>query len=96
MAAVAKAALNKVVSFDIFEGNILDGENIMTDNLTQEEKEEVYVLVNELESVNSHELMDFATQENAAKETLRHKAVTAVELDHLANKNSAEQTQYQT
>ena len=68
----------------------------MTANLTQEEKEEMYVLVNELEGVNSRELIDFTSQQDAASEPPRHKAINTQELDRLAHKNCAEQTHYQT
>ena len=98
MASAQGSASEQVVSFDIFEGDILDSSTILTENLTQEEKEEMYVLVNELEAVNSRELIDFATQQNAttAETHPHHKLVTSDELDHLAGINSAEQTKYQT
>ena len=52
-------------------------------------------IVSELESVNSREVIDFATQQDTILPQ-RHKEVTDLELDRLASKNNAESTVYQT
>ena len=62
---------------------------------TSEEREEICRVVDELESVNSRELIDFTSQENATANP-RHKLVSPAELDRLANKNSSDNTLYQT
>ena len=81
-----------LITFDIFEGDLLNQDDVFTGNLTQEEQEEIKTIVSEIASVNSHELIDFATQEVAQ----RHKQVTPHELDRLASKNNADSTVYQT
>ena len=86
-------------TFNICDGQIFDSDAILTETLTQDEKEEMLTIVQGLEGINSRELIDFTSQEftipgNAANQ--RHKQVTSEELDRLANKNSAENTQYQT
>ena len=82
----------EVIFFEIFDGNILDREENLTEQLTQEEREEIMNIVESLPSVNSHELLDFATP----VKVLCHKSVNADELDRLACKNNAESTGYQT
>ena len=53
--------------------------------------------VNELESVNSREVIDFVSQEYSCEaETVRHKVITSEEFDRLARKNSTQSTNYQT
>ena len=65
MVSVAEDALEPTVTFDIIEGNILDSSNIFTEELTQDEKQEMYDIVTELDHVNSREVIDFTSQENA-------------------------------
>ena len=48
----------EVISFDIFDGTILSDDNSVTQKLTQDEREEICRLVNEMEGVNSAELVD--------------------------------------
>ena len=60
--------------------------------MSYDEKEEIAMVLSQLESVNSKELMDFATQETGG----RHLTVSKSELDRLASKNNAEMTNYQT
>ena len=55
----------EVISFDIFDGTILSDNNSVTEKLTQDEREEICRLVNEMEGVNSAELVDFTSQEFA-------------------------------
>ena len=60
--------------------------------MTQEEEEEVQNVVSLLDSVNSKELIDFATQQTEH----RHRSISEAELDPLAGKNNAQTTVYQT
>ena len=86
-----------VIALDFFDGTLPDNATILMENLTQEEKEEMVQIVQQLDSVNSWEVINFASQEDAALAAVsRHKSVSAEELDHLASKNSTESTHYQT
>ena len=60
--------------------------------MSYDEKEEIAIVLSQLESVNSKELMDFATQETGG----RHLTVSKSEPDRLASKNNAETTNYTT
>ena len=84
--------------FNITDSEILDSTNIFTENLTQEEKQEMYAIGSTMEHANSCELMGFISQENAlsGESHPHHKVVTEKELDRLADNNSVEQTIYQT
>ena len=95
MATVVESASEDVVSLDIFDESILSDGTILDEKLTKEEEAEMYNIVEQLESVNSKELIDFTSQEFAAIPP-RHKPVSSDELDRLAGKNSAESTSYQT
>ena len=99
MASNAEEASASVIWFDIIDSAVIDSDKILSETLTEEEIEEMYAIVNQLEGVNSHELIDFTLQENApptAAAPPHHKVLTEKELDRLADNNSAEQTNYQT
>ena len=86
-------ANDEVITFDLFDENRLNSDNILDDKLTEDEKQEMYAIVEELEGVNSKELVVFTRQEFTTKNP-RHKIITSMESDHLAGKNSAESTHY--
>ena len=98
MAEMANSVLEHVITFNISNDSLIEDSNILTENLTTDEQQEIHNIVTALEGVNSRELIDFTLQEPtaAAIANPRHKAVTSEELDRLASKNSAENTQYQT
>ena len=84
--------VSEVISFDIFSDETATNDIDIVDTLTQEEAEEIANVVSVLDNVNSWELINFCSQEN----TLCHKGISDCELDHLAGKNSAITTIYQT
>ena len=99
MVSNAEEASAAVICFDIIDSAVIDSDKILSETLTEEEKEEMYAIVSQLEGVNSRELIDFTSQENAPPATAappRHKVLTEKELDCLADNNSAQQTKYQT
>ena len=92
MASGENSGSQHMIAFDLFANNDESCDNILDGKLTQEEAEEITAIVEQLESVNSRELIDFCTP----PEEHRHKQITADELDRLAAKNNAESTIYQT
>ena len=98
MVSTAGEASDPFVCFDIVDGTIIDNENILTETLTEEEKEEMYAIVKEFDHVNSRELIDFTLQETppTAAAPPHHKVVRSEELDRLTDNNTTEQTKYQT
>ena len=95
MAAEAEQASADVISLDILEGVDIDSADILPQEITHDQAEQVFRVIDEFEGVNSRELIDFSTQEEQLLPQ-RHKQVTDSELDRLASKNSAESTAYQT
>ena len=76
---------------------MLETNQTFIDHLTQEEKEEICRVVEELESTNSREIIDFTDSQDAPLNIHPwHKLVTNDELDRLAANNSSENTLYQT
>ena len=96
MATVAPDATEDAITFDLIEDNVFDGDIILDGNITEGEKEEMYAIVDQIDGVNSRELIDFTSQEFAPHTKHRHKTVGEDELDRLGGKNMAENTQYQT
>ena len=92
MSAQQQDAFSDVITFDIFDDSDIENNQINVRNLTQEEQEDIANVVSLMDAVNSKELIDFSSQENA----LRHKPINPVELDRLAGKNNAITTNYQT
>ena len=82
MAEHSTSPVEPVIMFDIFNENDFENNEFIADNMTKEEEEEVANVVSLLDSVNSKELVDFATQQTEH----RHRSVTEAELDHLASK----------
>ena len=90
-------AADSIITFDIFHDSVLNETNDLSDKLTQEEKEEIYRVVEQMEGVNSREVIDFIDDDTTiAAMPTRHKVITSEELDRLASKNSADSTAYQT
>ena len=72
-------------TYDLINGTFInEGQEIM-DNLTAEEKEEVEQVLHLIRKTHSPD-----------GEANRHKPIDSAELNHLACKNSAESTSYQT
>ena len=92
MSDIQTPGFSEVITFNIYDESDMENSNIIVDNLTQEEREEIANVVSLIDSVNSRELMDFSTQENPT----RHKPVSSEELNRLAGKNNAITTKYQT
>ena len=61
-----------VITFDIFDGNMNNGDTIFTETLTEEEQNEMRSIVQEFKGVNSEELIAFTSQEFALGQP-RHK-----------------------
>ena len=85
MSAQQQDAFSDVITFDIFDDSDIENNQITIRHLTQEEQDDIANVVSLMDSVNSKELMDFSSQDNA----VQHKPVNPVELDHLAGKNNA-------
>ena len=83
------------VTFDILNGIILEADETILDNLTEDEQLEVTNVIKLLDSAKEDSLNDFETDANTTSAT-RHKNVCNDELDRLASKNSALATTYQT
>ena len=99
MAAMAEIDADETIILDICDSESIKENYLFTDNLTQDEKEEICNIVQQIDGVNSRELIDFTSQEFTIPGKLanpHHKSVSTAELDCLANKNSTENTQYQT
>ena len=95
MACGADGDFLDTIDIDLFEGDIIETENILTGNISDEQRDQLLKLVDQIDGSTSKEVIDFATQEEA-KLPSRHKSVTDEELDRLASKNSFEATVYQT
>ena len=97
MLAAAKMAeaASDLVTFDIFDGIVLDPDDTMLESLTDEEHLEVTNIVTFLESAQEDSLQHFEIDQNTTSAT-RHENVCNEELDRLASKNSALATTYQT
>ena len=63
----APGVSEQVVHFDIYDESIFSGNNVLTENLTQDEREEIYRVVGEIEGANSREIIDFTSQEFTLK-----------------------------
>ena len=96
MASMAEDANEQAVTFDILDNSVLSVDIIIDGDITEAEKEEMYAIVEQIDGVNSRELIDFTSQEFAPPAKPCHKVVTENELDWLAGKNMAENTLYQT
>ena len=92
---MAEVANDDVITFDLYDDTELPNAVILDSNLTQEEQGEMIAIVEQIDGVNSWELIDFTSQEYAALAKPRHKVVTNEELDRLASKNMADNTLYQ-
>ena len=88
---MADAPQEVIVTFDILEDTIMDGDNILS-NLSEAEQQEVEKVVTLLECAETDSLKQFENDTNL----LPHKPVDSTELDRLANKNNAVSTSYQT
>ena len=96
MASMADGASEETITFELLDSSVLDGEIILGEDITEAKKQEMFAIVDQIDGVNSQELIDFTSQEFAQPTKPRHKTITEQELDHLAGKNMAENTQYQT
>ena len=83
------------VTFDIFDGIILEGDQTILDNLKEDEQLEVTNVRSLLDSAKEDSMNDFETDANTTSDS-NHKIVCNDELDRLASKNSALATTYQT
>ena len=92
MAEQHQTQFSDVITFNIFGDEDTNQSTIFTENLTQDEREEIATVVLMIEGANSQELINFTVPEN----NVGHKSVSESELDRLAGKNSAVTTQYQT
>ena len=92
MADLSTSPVEQPIFFDLLD--VADPENMtfFAEKMSEEEEEEVAIVISQLEGVNSKELIDFATQETEH----RHLVVDESELDRLASKNNAQTTNYQT
>ena len=91
MEKMAQASTSQM-TFDLINGYILDNSESFLDNLTTDEQTELDSVVTLLESAKEDSVEQFEPDEN----TNCHKEVNDSELDHLASKNSAQSTTYQT
>ena len=89
---MAEAGNDAVISFDIFDGSILDSTHNFVDDLTEDEQKEMENIVTLLESVPENSLDDF----EPVQMSNRDKQVNDYKLDRLAGKNSAQSTTYLT
>ena len=96
MASMVEAVNDDVITFDLYDDTKLPNAVILDSNLTQEEQDEMIAIVEQIDGVNSRELINFTSQEYTAPAKPRHKAVTNEELDRLASKNMADNTLFQT
>ena len=83
------------ITFDLLEDIFTENNTSILDNLTPAEQVEVENVVTLLDSVKENSLDDFEDV-NECHQNTRHKKVTDTELDHLACKNTAQSTAYQT
>ena len=60
MAAAAKPASEDVIAFDIFDEVLVDSDINLLEKLTKEEQAEICNVVQQMEHVNSREIIDFA------------------------------------
>ena len=96
MLAAAKMAevASDLVTFDIFDGIVLDPDDTMLESLTDEEHLEVTNILTLLESAQEDSLQQFEIDQNTTSVT-RHKNVCNEELDRLVSRNNALATTYQ-
>ena len=92
---MANSVSDMPVTFDLIDRIIVDSELTLLDTLTQEEKDEVTNVVTLLDAAKDNSLDQFEPNKNSPF-AARHKHLSDEELDHLAGKNSAQSTSYQT
>ena len=92
MADGGEDADGKAVTFDLFNDIGLVNDLNITDKLSQEEKDEVMDIVN---NINPEEFAQEIEQAQPVKSN-RHLGIQDTELDRLAAKNNALETHYQT
>ena len=95
MATAADGDFADDFSVELFEGDILNSDTILSETISEEQREELFKICDEIQHSTTREVIDFSTPEEA-KLPQRHKHVSDKELDRLASKNSAETTLYQT
>ena len=54
-----------LIAFDFFDENSSPDDNVLSEQLTQDEKKEIYRVVGDFEGANIAELVDFMSQEFA-------------------------------
>ena len=96
---MAEDTVEEAIIFKLSNSDLIEGASVLTETLTQDEKQEISTIMQQIEGVSSRELIDFTLQEftipgNATNQW--HKAISSAELDRLASNNSVENTQYQT
>ena len=96
---MAEESTDEMIVLELSDTELIEGSSILNETLTQDQREEITSIVQEIQGVNSRELIDFTSQEFTIPGNLTnqwHKAISSAELDTLAGNNSSENTQYQT
>ena len=63
MAEQHQTPFSDAITFDIFDKTTIDEDAIFTDNLTNDEEQEIVKVVSMIEGANSHELIKFSDEE---------------------------------
>ena len=95
MATAVNEASETQMNFEILDSVVIDSGTNFFEKLTQEEREEICKVVEQLDDVNAREIIDFTDSQEELPNP-RHKIVSNEELDRLAANNSSENTLYQT